>query len=161
MKANELWRISKQLEEIDRVIHMEVYNTKGVIMYPLAFFAMLILLNGYCCGGAAVVLVKSNTTFRCDGRLDECLIEDDLELEFLMNPYVSRVLSGTGGPKPLTGGTDVRTKPIVQPPCAGPRDAYGTCIAKFKDPDNHPCVPNSKYDRCLRGNKSSPPNRVN
>jgi hypothetical protein len=74
---------------------MEVYNTKGVIiMYPLAVFAimLMILLNGYGCAAAAA-LVKTNTTFRCDGRLDECLIEDDLQLEFLMNPYVSRVLA--------------------------------------------------------------------
>uniref|UniRef100_A0A2N9FIM5 Uncharacterized protein n=1 Tax=Fagus sylvatica TaxID=28930 RepID=A0A2N9FIM5_FAGSY len=72
---------------------MEVKNAKGGT-YPLALmFVMLIvlLLNAYCCGAA--VIVKSNTTVHCNGRLDECLIEDDLELEFLINPYISRVLA--------------------------------------------------------------------
>ena len=52
---------------------------------------IVLLLNAYCCGAA--VIVKSNTTVHCNGRLDECLIEDDLELEFLINPYISRVLA--------------------------------------------------------------------
>ena len=70
---------------------MEVKKEQRGI-YPLAIvFVMLVLLNAYCCGAA--VLVKSNTTARCNGRLDECLIEDDLELELLTNPYISRMLS--------------------------------------------------------------------
>ena len=73
---------------------MEVKNAKGGT-YPLALFVMLmLLLNAYCCDAA--VLVKSNTTVRRNGRLDECLIEDDLELEFLVNPYISLVFAGTG-----------------------------------------------------------------
>ncbi|GMY12870.1 hypothetical protein FCV25MIE_08109 [Fagus crenata] len=69
---------------------MEVKYAKGGT-YPLALFVMLmLLLNAYCCD--ATVLVKSNTTVRCDGRLDECLIEDDLELELVINPYISRML---------------------------------------------------------------------
>jgi hypothetical protein len=124
---------------------MEVYNTKGVIMYPLAFFAMLILLNGYCCAAAAV-LVKSNTTFRCDGRLDECLIEDDLELEFLMNPYVSRVLADPPPKHPSPGAGDPNHAPFE--PCAGPKDAYGKCIANYKPPNNNGCVPKNKYHKC-------------
>jgi hypothetical protein len=55
---------------------MEVYHTKGVIiMSPVAVFAIMLMIlhNGYGCAAAAAVLVKSNTTFRCDGRLDECL----------------------------------------------------------------------------------------
>ena len=62
-------------------------------IYPRAIvFVMLILLNAYCCGAA--VFVKSSTTVCCNGRLDECLIEDDLDLELLMNPYISRMLKG-------------------------------------------------------------------
>ncbi len=71
---------------------MEVKNAKGGT-YPLALFVILmLLLNTYCFDAA--FLVKSNTTVSCDVRLDECLIEDDLE--FLINPYMSRVLAGTG-----------------------------------------------------------------
>jgi hypothetical protein len=125
---------------------MEVYNTKGVIiMYPLAVFAiMLILLNGYGCAAAAV-LVKTNTTFRCDGRLDECLIEDDLELEFLMNPYVSRVLVDHPPTHPSTGTGVPNHAPFE--PCAGPKDAYTKCVTKYKK--NHKgCYPRNQYDRC-------------
>jgi hypothetical protein len=69
---------------------MEVKNAKGGT-YPLALFVMLILLfNAYRCGAA--VLVKGNTTVHCNGRLDECLIEDELDLVFLTNPYISRIL---------------------------------------------------------------------
>jgi hypothetical protein len=124
-----------------------VYDTKGVIiMYPLAVFAiMLILLNGYGCAAAAV-LVKTNTTFRCDGRLDECLIEDDLELAFLMNPYVSRVLAND---PPKHHGNDAGN-PDKAPfeSCAGPKDPYGKCIDKFKTPNNHGCVPRPPYGKC-------------
>jgi hypothetical protein len=73
-----------------------VYRAKGSGMYRLALFViMAILVNAYCCASAAV-LVKTNstTTFRCDGRLDECLVEDDLEFDFLINPYVTRILQG-------------------------------------------------------------------
>ena len=69
---------------------MEVRKAKGGI-YPLAFFVMLILLNAYCCAGAAI-LVKSNTSVQCNDRLGECLIEDEVELEYLMSPYISRML---------------------------------------------------------------------
>ncbi len=75
---------------------MEVKKAKGGI-YSLAFFVMLILLNTYCC--SAALLFKSNTTVLCNGLLDECLIEDDLDLdlEFLMNPYIGRLLADTKG----------------------------------------------------------------
>jgi hypothetical protein len=127
---------------------MEVYNTKGVIiMYPLAFFAMLILLNGYGCAAAAV-LVKSNTTFRCDGRLDECLIEDDLELEFLMNPYVSRVL--VDPPTSKGNKANNQNQPVFDP-CGGRNDApnYQSCIDDYKNKHNG-CDPRNAYSaaRC-------------
>ena len=70
---------------------MEVPKGKGGI-YPLALLFVMLTLYSYCCGAA--VLVQSNTsTVRCNGRLGECLIEDDLELEFLMNPYINRLLA--------------------------------------------------------------------
>lgn len=69
---------------------MEVQKAKGGI-YPLAFFVMLILLNAYCRTDAAI-LVKSNTSVQCNDRLGECLTEDEVELEYLMSPYISRML---------------------------------------------------------------------
>jgi hypothetical protein len=120
---------------------MEVYNTKGVIiMYPLAVFAiMLILLNGYSCAAAAV-LVKTNTTFRCDGRLDECLIEDDLELEFLMNPYVSRVLDSKPG-SPTQNSLHENT-----PVCGGV--PYNCTPQPSKSPNPKGCNPPGVYNKC-------------
>jgi hypothetical protein len=122
---------------------MEVYNTKGVIiMYPLAVFAimLMILLNGYGCAAAAV-LVKTNTTFRCDGRLDECLIEDDLQLEFLMNPYVSRVLSGEA-----SDGSLDRNSPVFK--ACEQEHSYAECVDLLKN-NNKKCVRNSMYDRTI------------
>jgi hypothetical protein len=101
---------------------MEVYSTKGfIIMYPLPFFAiMLILLNGYAsASAAAAVLVETNTTFRCDGRLDECLLEDDLQFEFLMNPYVSRVLAGNND-TPKSEDAIYNQNKSVFPECSTP-----------------------------------------
>nr|POF16649.1 hypothetical protein CFP56_69300 [Quercus suber] len=68
---------------------MEVQKAEGGI-YPVAFFVMLMLINAHCCGAA--VLVKSNASVRCDDHPSECLIEDEVELEYLMNPYISRML---------------------------------------------------------------------
>ena len=88
---------------------MEVKKAKGGT-YPLALFVMLmLLLNTYCCDAA--VLVKSKTTVSCDGRLNECLIEDDLE--FLVNPFISRVLAGTG----KSVGEIDKEKKQHSPPC--------------------------------------------
>ncbi|KAE7995870.1 hypothetical protein FH972_000633 [Carpinus fangiana] len=107
---------------------------KGVIMYPLALFALLILLNGYCCGAAALVEINTTRTFQCDGRLDECFIEDDFELEFLMNPYVSRVLAGVGHP---TGKTSDPNHAAVT--CGKPNDTpqYANCVNPNKSGGSH------------------------
>ncbi|KAG7982371.1 hypothetical protein I3843_04G049400 [Carya illinoinensis] len=109
------------------------YNSrKGGMHYPLAFIAMLILvlLNANSCSGGAAVgiqLIKSNTTFGCNVRLEECLImEDDLELEFLMNPYISRILPSTTTKSP-TAGSKQPNKPAV--PCGNNGDPYSRCIA--------------------------------
>ena len=75
---------------------MEVQKGKGGI-YPLAilFVMVMLLIYPYCCAGAAVVVESNTTTVRYNnGRIEESLIEYDLELELLMNPYVSRVLAG-------------------------------------------------------------------
>ena len=58
------------------------------------FLVILILLFYPYCSAAAAILVKSNTTVHCNGGLNECLIEDEVELDFTMNPYVTRILKG-------------------------------------------------------------------
>lgn len=93
---------------------MEVQKGKGGI-YPVAiwFVMVTLLINAYCCAGAAVV-VESNTTtvWYNNGRVEESLVEFDLELEYLMNPYISRLLSNNG-PHP---GKSAVEKPNV-PAC--------------------------------------------
>ncbi|KAG2716235.1 hypothetical protein I3760_03G114500 [Carya illinoinensis] len=132
---------------------MEVCNPKGGRTATPAFLAMLMmmmimmLLNAYCCG--ASVLVKSNTSFRCsEGRLDECLIEEDLELEleFLMNPYVSRILAN-GKSQPNSSDPD---KPIYPEPCGSPGDppGYSSCTSNSQQGNHHQCVRNHVQDRC-------------
>jgi regulator of replication initiation timing len=123
-------------------------------MYPPALFAimLIILLNGCCC--SASVLVKTNTThtFGCDGRLDECLIEDDLELEFLMNTYVSRML------KPVDIGNSNDPNSIVFQDCGAeprgrenkdPKVSYDSCVAILKE-GFHACKSQNVYDRCRK-----------
>ena len=75
---------------------MGVQKAKGR-MYPVAIsFVMVMLHNAYCCVGAAVIVKSNTTTVRYNSHHD--LIEDDyeLELEFLMNPYISRILQTAG-----------------------------------------------------------------
>ena len=110
---------------------MEVQKGKGGI-YPLAFFVMLMLLiNGYCCAGA-VVLVKSNvTTVRYNDRLEESLIEYDLELEFLMNPYISRMLgNGQKAGSIYTSGDPKH--PACQPPKKCSESRGGNCKSTYE-----------------------------
>ena len=106
---------------------MEVQKGKGGI-YPQAFFVMLMLLiNAYYCAGA-VVLVKSNaTTVRYDDRLQESLIEYDLE--FLMNPYISRML-GDDQPSGSVYSTESAGHPACQPP--SPCSGGGTCGSVYQ-----------------------------
>ncbi|KAF5480600.1 hypothetical protein F2P56_001336 [Juglans regia] len=132
---------------------MEVCNPKGGRTAALAFPAMLLLmmmitmlLNTYCCNAA--VLAKSNTSFRCsDGRLHECLIEEDLELElgFLINPYVSRIL-GTSAPVQTENPDEPSVKTCGNLLHDNP--AYSKCIAKYK-PKPSECVRSTNsYKRC-------------
>ncbi|KAB1211548.1 hypothetical protein CJ030_MR6G013290 [Morella rubra] len=107
---------------------MKVDNRKGRI-YPLAFFSMLLLLRNAYCSDAAFLLT-SNSSFGCNGLLDECLIEEELELEFLslMNPYLSRILGDGKGSPNYENPND----PIFKP-CGKPNDPqYAKCIDDIK-----------------------------
>ena len=84
---------------------MEVQKAKEGI-YPVEFFVMLMLINAHYCGAA--VLIKSNASVRCDDHPSECLIKDEVELEYLMNPYISRMLAD---PPKEYAGEDAVYKP--------------------------------------------------
>ena len=115
---------------------MEVLKgTEG--KYPLVpFLVILILLFYPYCSAAAGILVKSNTTVHCNGGLNECLIKDEVELDFMMNPYVTRILRGGSS---ATGGTGN--------PSRGQCDAVPTCVG------SKPC--RSSYSRGC-GQKAKP-----
>ena len=103
---------------------MEVQKGKGGI-YPLAisFVMVMLLINAYCCAGAAVVVESNTTTIRYNGRLEESLIEYDLELEFLMNPYISRILQTP--PKSVTAVSLIKGQPCTACSKACPKgDSY-------------------------------------
>ena len=144
---------------------MEVQKGKGGI-YPLAilFVMMMLLIYPYCCAGAAVVVESNTTTVRYNnGRIEESLIEYDLELESLMNPYVSRILAGG---QTVTGATGNRNRPACVPmPCTDTKCPYNrghqcwlhiaASYGKVKmlspiDRNNPACQNRNKYNReCL------------
>lgn len=100
---------------------MEVQKAKGGI-YPLAFFVMLILLNAYCRTDAAIP-VKSNTSVQCNDRLGECLTEDEVELEYLMSPYISRMLDNSPkhpAPAAVSDPNTACNKPCSNQDCKAP-----------------------------------------
>ena len=119
---------------------MEVQKKKGGL-YPVALlsFVMLILLNAYCCNAAVVVKSNTTTVRYNNGRLEESLIEYDLELEFLMNPYISRVLDSdpyhptfqTGNPQ-STPCEPTKENPN---PCSGGKK----CPLRRNEFDRTPC----------------------
>lgn len=97
---------------------MEVQKGRGGGIYPLAilFVMVMLLINAYCCAGAVVVVESNTTTVRYNGRVEESLIEYDLELEYLLNPKISRILTD---PKPplIYASTD---KNHACDPCSDP-----------------------------------------
>lgn len=105
---------------------MEVQKGRGGI-YPLAilFVTVMLLINAYCCAGAVVVVESNTTTVRYNGRVEESLIEYDLELEYLLNPKISRIL--------------VTPKPPVTGQSQDPNTACESC--------SDPCAKVEPYDR--------------
>ncbi|KAG7986476.1 hypothetical protein I3843_03G082900 [Carya illinoinensis] len=107
---------------------MEVHNTKGGGKHTLAIMLcvmLIVLLNGYCCGAA--VLVNSNSSFQGDGRLEECLFElGELDLELLVNPYISRMLKqGAGDDHPAMDALEASKVAI---PCGQRGDSIAHCV---------------------------------
>ncbi|XP_021297630.1 uncharacterized protein LOC110426674 [Herrania umbratica] len=100
-------------------------------LFSLALFVMLMLFEANGGRAAEMLMEKSNTTFRCSGRLDDCRIAEDMELELLMDSHISRMLIGSDG-KAVIGFTNVAGKII---PC-GPGTQYGPCVKGKKVPKN-------------------------
>ncbi|EOY03716.1 Uncharacterized protein TCM_018828 [Theobroma cacao] len=92
-------------------------------LFSLALFVMLMLFEANSCRAAEMLMEKSNTTFSCSGRLNDCLIAEDMELELLMDSHISRMLIGANG-KATIDFTNVAHKTV---PC-GPGKQYGPCI---------------------------------
>ena len=107
---------------------MEAYNR----IYPMAFFVLLIFTYAYCC--ASSILVECNTSSSCNAitSLDECVIEDDLEV--LVDPYLrSRMLQSSG----RTGPTNDPKNHVF--PCGRNRDPkqYNDCINGCVEPNDY------------------------
>ncbi|OMO50621.1 hypothetical protein COLO4_37979 [Corchorus olitorius] len=74
---------------------MGIEKKKGELMVILVVMMLMLGLKAKCYRGA--VIVKSNATYECksNGRLDDCRIAQDLELELdmlMINSNVFRVL---------------------------------------------------------------------
>ncbi|GMN73449.1 hypothetical protein TIFTF001_052181 [Ficus carica] len=106
----------------------------------------VILINAN--SGGAAVLVKNNATYGCiTGREEECLIAEDLELEYLFMEYsshVARVLRTTGPHSLLKGTDDAGTVPCAdgegnpyRAKCSTPKkEKERKCAHKYyRDPD--------------------------
>ena len=108
---------------------MKVQKGMGGI-YPVAILSVMVMLhiNAYYCAGAAVVVKSNTTTVRYNnGRGEESLIEYDLALELLMNPYTTRMLTDPkAGSIYKTGDKD---RPACQPP--SPCSGGGNCPSTY------------------------------
>ncbi|OMO50626.1 hypothetical protein COLO4_37976 [Corchorus olitorius] len=120
----------------------QLQKKNGELGLALVALVMILMLGleGKCC--RAAVLVKSNATYECksNGRLDDCRIEEDLELEldnfdFLTTSTVFRILQGGSGNQ-ITATTNSANQHLCQGLKGKP---YDQCIAKLngkKVPEN-------------------------
>ncbi|XVF58452.1 hypothetical protein PTKIN_Ptkin07bG0068100 [Pterospermum kingtungense] len=118
----------------------------GFQHFTLALVVMIMIMIIPNCGRAAV-LVKSNTTYHCNGLLNECFIGEDLEseLDFFMASNIIRVLKSS--PDPITSGTGNRHVKSQQHCRKGV--PYDRCIAHPPSGNNY-CNKKNVYhrDRC-------------
>ncbi|XVF20654.1 hypothetical protein REPUB_Repub12eG0020100 [Reevesia pubescens] len=94
--------------------------------FSLVLVLLMIIFLKPNCGGADVLQVKSNTTYQCDGLLNECRIGEGLEsqLDFLMDYAVIRILQAAN--KAKLSSNSLNAKKPVQTNCK----VYTNCIAK-------------------------------
>ncbi|EEF31379.1 conserved hypothetical protein [Ricinus communis] len=82
--------------------------------FPFVLLAILTVCSTtfYCKASTPDHKSKSNKTFRCEhGHLDECLIASDMELELVMDSYITRILGGKSDS--ATSVAKVATETIV------------------------------------------------
>ena len=97
----------------------------GFHQFSLALVVMImtILFNPNC-ARATVLVIKSNTTYQCNGLLNGCGIGEDLEseLDFFMDVNVIRILadppSGFVTPQALEANLAVQTPCTSSHPCS-------------------------------------------
>ncbi|XWS41013.1 hypothetical protein CRYUN_Cryun17cG0044700 [Craigia yunnanensis] len=112
---------------------MRVDQTDGGLVSLALFVMVMLIFNTNCCI-AAVLMEKSNTSFPCGGgRLDDdcSLIAEDIELELLMDSYISRMLIG-GNVKVTIDFTKAAKKTVN----CGYGTQYGPCMDGKKVPNN-------------------------
>ncbi|KAM6572978.1 hypothetical protein CsatA_017058 [Cannabis sativa] len=82
----------------------------------------------HCCDAA--MLLKSNVTYDRYCLNDNCLIAEDLELEFLMDSHVSRILADTKNHEQGTGGSGDQNAPVQ--PCGKTKPGEQYCLLNGK-----------------------------
>ncbi|TYI20100.1 hypothetical protein ES332_A07G212100v1 [Gossypium tomentosum] len=105
---------------------------------------MMILLKPIS-GRDAVLVLRSNATYQCNGLLGGCVIREELESELdllMIDSTVIRILKQGSGH--ISINTFIKGKPAVNQNDCGP--SYGNCISKPK-PNGHNsnCNGNSPY----------------
>ena len=102
----------------------------------------VILINAK--SGGAAVLVKSNATYGCiTGREEECLIAEDLELEYLFMEYSSHVARVLQTIQPGSVGNKANNAGTV--PCDDDKGNKYDCNTQKKEKKAPKC--RNKYDR--------------
>ncbi|PON39451.1 hypothetical protein PanWU01x14_304840 [Parasponia andersonii] len=97
-----------------------------------AVVVILMMTTIKCC--AAAVLVKGNATYDrycINGGVanENCLIAEDLDLEFLMDSHVSRMLADAKPkpkPKPASGGSEIQGSAVQ--PCGETEKGEPNCM---------------------------------
>ncbi|KAK5819812.1 hypothetical protein PVK06_024838 [Gossypium arboreum] len=96
-------------------------------------------------GRDAVLILRSNATYQCNGFLGGCGIREELESELdllMIDSTVIRILQQGSGH--ISINTLTKGKPAVNQKGCGP--SYGNCIPKPKpDKHNSNCNGNSPY----------------
>ena len=104
--------------------------------FSVAFLMLLILFNPkfYSCEAANFLVESNSSSFHCNGRLDECLISEEIELEFLMDSHVIRALDGI--PAGGTSGSDISDQHYADCPAGYSYNAAnGKCCRDLYKPE--------------------------
>lgn len=119
-------------------------NPRALIGATTMIMAAVVLINVDRCQ-ASVLLKMSNDTYRCTS--GECLIAEDMELEWLMDfsSHATRVLQGAVGHGTGTGNTGKRDEPA----CPTVNGGKSQCNPN-RSPNQNNC--GSRYNRNCQPN---------